>query len=574
MPLAAFTGTLGRKAAAHLLRRATFGPTKSDIDTFAAYTPATALNVLFQSTPEPPEPVLPGTSATWLTTPPPPMGEDDGDQQQYLKQWWLGVMLNTKVAAADRLPFSTRERITYFLHTHFTTIQETVGSSRALYYQNVMFRRFALDGSAPANVNIKQLAKKICIDNAMLVLLDGRLNVKSNPNENFAREVLELYTIGKGLSGQIPDTGTPGDYYYYTEHDVQTAAKVLSGYDFDDTFGTPDADTNLPRAIVKLSGLVANQHENSVKTFSARLGTAVVTPTVPTNPTEASVLDELDQLIDILFNQAETARHICRKIYRFYVYHDITAAIDSTIISDMVTTLTSGGFKIEPVIKELLASQHFYDSIDASVDNDNFGALIKSPLDLVCGTLNFFEFAMPDYTTNAASFYMKAEALVSKLYDQGMNFMNPYDVAGYEAYHQYPLYNRHWINTNALTQRYNFIFLTMETDDMAASSVQIDLLAYMKLRFAANATDPDAFVREIVSYIFPLSTETTEITTARLDWFKARLLKLGSAEADPLAFWVTRWNTAYSIPGNDVDTRGMLQDMVNAMMQSPEYQLF
>jgi uncharacterized protein (DUF1800 family) len=573
MPLAAYSGTLGRKAAAHLLRRATFGPTKSDIDTFAAYTPATALNVLFQTTPEPAEPVLSGTSTTWLTSPP-AMGEEGGERQQYVKQWWLGVMLNTNVSAANRLPFSTRERITYFLHTHFTTIQETVRSSRALYYQNVMFRQFAFDGSAPANVNIKQLAKKICIDNAMLILLDGRLNVKGNPNENFAREVLELYTIGKGLSGQIPDTGTPGDYFYYTEHDVQMAAKVLSGYDFDETFGTIDTDTLLPRAIVKMNATVANQHDNTVKTFSARLGSAVVTPTVTPDPTEASVLNELDQFIDILFNQAETARHICRKIYRFYVYHDITATIDSTIISEMVTTLTSNGFKIEPVIKELLASQHFYDSIDASVDNDNFGAIIKSPLDLICGTLNFFEYALPNYITNSASFYMKTDHLITRLYDQGMNFMNPYDVAGYEAYHQFPLFNRHWINTNALTQRYNFIFVVMETADVSAPSIQIDLLAYMKLRFATNATDPDAFVRELVSYVFPLSVETTEITTARLDWFKVCLLDLGKAEPDPLNFWVTRWNTAYSIPGNDVDARGMLQDMVNAMMQSPEYQLF
>jgi uncharacterized protein (DUF1800 family) len=578
MPLAAYTGTLGKKAAAHLLRRATFGPTKSDIDTFASYTPATALNALFQTTPLPAEPVLDGSTTTWLTSAP-ALNEDDGAQQEFLRRWWLGLMLNANVSNANRLAFSTREKVVFFLHSHFTTVQQTVNSSRALYFQNVMFRDFAFDASAPALVNVKTVAKKICIDNAMLVLLDGRLNVKGNPNENFARELLELYTIGKGLTGQIPATTTPGDYFYYTETDVQEAAKVLSGYDFDDTFTTIDADTNLPRGKVKTFGAIANMHDNTVKTFTSALGNLVVTPN-PTllsggQPTEASMLDELDQLLDAIFNLPETRLHICRKIYRFYVYHDITSDIETNIISQMVATFVANNYKIEPVIRELLASQHFYDSIDVSVDNDHFGAIIKSPLDLVSGTLNFFEYTLPDFVNQSSSFYLKTEALITSLENQGMNLMNPFDVAGYESYHQYPLFNRMWINTNALTQRYKFIFDTMTIDNTMPEAVTVDLLTYMKLRFPANATDPDAFVREIVSYIFPMYTEGTELTTARLDWFKTQLLKLGAVLNQPQpTFWVFSWNNAYNIPASGEDARGMLQDMVNAMMQSPEYQLF
>lgn len=580
MPLDAYTGTLGRKAAAHLLRRATFGPTKADIDTFAGYTPATAIAALFQATPEPPEPVLSGTTTTWLTSPP-VSTEDEGDLQAYFRAWWLGLMLHTNVAAGDRLAFSTRERITFFLHTHFTTIQETVRNSRALYYQNVMFRQFALDASAAPEINIKTLAKKMCIDNAMLILLDGQLNVKGNPNENFAREIIELYTLGKGPQGvALPPDLPLYDYHYYTETEVQEAAKVLSGYDFDDQFTTIDTDTNLPRGKVKMgTGMVANQHVEGVKTFP-RWGDATVTPNPALlsggEPTEASMLDELDQLIDIIFNLTETPLHICRKIYRFYVYHDITPAIESDIIAEMASILTNNNnnYKIEPVIQKLLASQHFYDSIDASVDNDNFGAIIKSPLDLVCGTLNFFEYTLPDYVTQSESFYMKCQTIISGLNDQGMNFLNPFDVAGYEAYHQYPLYNRHWINTNALTQRYNFIYLTMTTENTLPEAVTIDLLDFMKNRFAANATDPDAFVREIVSYILPLTTETSELTTERLEWFKVQLLKLGTVLNEPQpTFWVFSWNNAYNIPASGEDARGMLQDMINAMMQSPEYQL-
>lgn len=578
MPLVQHSGTMGKKAAAHILRRATFGATRAEIDTFAGLTAAQAITALFQITTVPPEPVLPG-GGTWVTSPP-PMGEDDLPQQQYIRQWWLGQILRNSVASAQPLAYSTREKITFFLHSHFTTILEVVNNSRALYFQNALLRLYAFDGNANPVFSIKELAKKISVDNAMLVLLDGRLNVKGSPNENYARELLELFTIGKGLNGQAPATTVPGDYYYFTEQDVQSAALVLSGFDLDNTFANIDPDTNIPRGKIKVNGSnVPNQHDNTVKQFSARMGNATVTPNPAllngANPTAASMVDEISQLIDMIFSQAETAKNICRKIYRFYVYHDVTATIDSTIITDMVATLVANNYKIEPVIRELLGSQHFFDSADASLDNDNFGALIKSPLDLVSGTLTFFEYAMPDFNTASANFYEKAEHLIDELHLQGMNFMNPYDVAGYEAYHQFPLYNRNWINTNAITQRYKFILDTMTTDNMASDAVTVDLLAYYELRFAANALDPDVLVREVISYLLPLYTEGTEITTLRIEWFKVQFLKLGDVLNMPQpAFWQFSWTNRNIIPASGTDARGMLQDKINAILQSPEYQLF
>ncbi len=577
MPLTPHSGPLGRKAAAHLLRRATFGANKQEIDTFASIDASTAIPLLFTSTTLPSAPVLPG-GATWVTLPPNGT-EDENDLQRYLVSWWLGVMLNTGVSAATKLAFSTREKVTFFLHTHLTTIQEVVNNSRALYFQNVLLRNYAFDGVADPKISLRELTKKICIDNAMLVLLDGKLNVKGNPNENYARELLELYTIGKGLNGQYPATGVTGDYFYFTEYDVQTAAKVLSGYDFDNTFTTIDADTLLPRGKIKVGGnTLPNQHDNTVKQFSARFGNGTVTPSAAlmsgVQPTEASMLDEIDQLINLLYNQPETARNICRKLYRFYVYHDISATIESTIIADMVTIFTANNYKIEPVIRALLQSQHFFDSADASIDNDNFGAIIKAPLGLVAETLNFFEYQLPDYTTQSTAFYLKAENLLGKLQDQGMNLMSPFDVAGYEAYHQFPLYHRMWINTNALTQRYKFILDTMTTVNMAADNVTIDLLAFMQLRFAANASDPDVFIRELVSYLFPMYNEGLEITTERINWFRLEFFKLGQAlPQGPLVFWQFSWANANTLPASKEDARGMLQDLFNAMLQSPEFQL-
>ncbi|MFN6944592.1 MAG: DUF1800 family protein [Cytophagaceae bacterium] len=580
MPLLPYNGVLGKKHAAHLLRRATFGGTKAEIDGFSNLTPSQAIEQLFQESVLPEPPIDPAIGGTWALTPPADNDTMDNTLQNYFRRWWFGQLCGTGVPDNQKLAFKTRERIVFLFHTHFTTIQETVGNSRALYFQNILFRMFALDDTNNPLLTFKELSKKICIDNAMIILLDGRLNVRGRPNENFARELLELYTIGKGLPGQIPETTVPGDYYYFTEQDVQAAARVVSGYDLDRTFTNLDPDTDIPRAIPKLNNQnIANQHDNDPKVFSHRLGNAVITPNADLlnggRATEESMLDELDQLIELLFTIPETHKNICRRIYRFYVYHAITTEIESTIIAEMVNTFVANNFRIEPVIKELLSSRHFYDSMNATVDDDNIGALIKSPLDLTIGTLNFFKYCLPDPQGSPAEFYTLTGALIGKMNRQGMNFVNPFDVAGYDAYHQFPLYNRNWISANTLTQRYKFIFDVMSIENMEENPVSIDLLAFIKEDFAAYAQDPDVLVRELASYLLPMSEEGTEILPERLNYFTSRFLELGTGlPQGSLAFWQFSWNHTESIPASRDDARGMLQDLTNAMLQSPEYQLF
>lgn len=580
MALVQFSGILERKRAAHLLRRITYGPNKGEIDTFSSLTPAAALNLLFVDTTEPQPPIDLKTGATWVNAPSTAANSADGTLQEYFKGWWLKQMLAQGVSTTDRLPAMVREKIVFFIHTHLTTIQEVVGNSRALYFQNVLFRKYALDGSKAATINLKELTKKVSIDNAMLILLDGKLNVKGDPNENFGRELIELYTLGKGLPGNIPASTTQGDYVYYTEDDVKAAALVMSGWDTNTTFTTLDADTGLPRGKAKLNASnTASQHDNTTKQFSARFNNATITPDpallIGGLATEASMMDEISQLIDLIYAQPECPKNICRKIYRYFVYHDIDVTIDTTIISELAATFVANGYKIEPVIRELLGSQHFYDLMDADVNNDKFGAIIKSPLELITETLNFFEYTLPDYTSELTEFYKTTDNLFGQLRIMGMNFMNPTDVSGFDAYHQYPMFNRAWISTNSLNRRYNFIYLSMTTDNMMMDgSINIDLYAYAKLRFGSVAADPDAFIRELISYLFPLAQETSEITTERLNYFKLQFFKLGEAlPQGPLAFWQFSWNNSDTIPTSKIDARGMLQDLVNALLQSPEFQL-
>lgn len=579
MALPQQSGILGRKRAAHLLRRITFGPNKADIDTFANYSVSDALDLLFKDTALPEPPVDLKTGVTWVNIPSTTANSSESPLQEYFKGWWLKQMLAQDVAVTDRLPFMVREKILFFIHTHLTIIQGTVSNSRSFYFQNALFRNFALDGNKPAEISLKELTKKISVDNAMLTLLDGKLNVKGDPNENYGRELIELYTLGKGLPGFVPNSTTQGDYVYYTEKDVRSAAYVLSGWDTNLSFTSIDPDTLIPRGRAKVNGAgQATQHDNSTKKFSARFNNATITPDptllVGGLPTEASMIDEISQLIDLIYSLPECPKNICRKIYRFFVYHEIDQQLDDAIITDLAATFVANGYKIEPLIREILGSQHFFDMMDTSFDNDKFGALIKSPLELVTETLNFFEHKLPDYKTQLDAFYKTTAYLFAQMKSMNMDFMNPIDVAGYDPYHQYPIYNRGWISTTALNRRYDFIFLSMTTENKMPGEIRIDLYDYFKLRFATTANDPDAFIRELISYLLPLSEETTEITTERISYFKLQFYLLGEAlPQGPLAFWTFSWANGDTLPISKVDARGMLQDLVNAVLQSPEYQL-
>lgn len=125
MPLTEYTGTLGLNRAAHLLRRATFGPTKQQIEAFASLTPTQATNLLFNQTlPDPILPTDPDTNQEWAVSGIMDPDKMDGDYQEYFKRWFVGQMLSAGVPTAQSLAYAAREKLVMFLHTHFTAIQE------------------------------------------------------------------------------------------------------------------------------------------------------------------------------------------------------------------------------------------------------------------------------------------------------------------------------------------------------------------------------------------------------------------------------------------------------------------
>lgn len=590
MPLPEFFGTLGIKRAAHLLRRATFGATKAQIDTFATLSPAQAIQQLYrQPLPVTPPPIDPDTLEPWVISGITDPGKMEFEYIDLFKRWFIGQMLAAGVPPANALAYSAREKLVFFLHTHFTAIAEKINSSRALYYQNQLFRLYALDlllsPIVPADkLNFKELTLKISVDNAMLRLLDGNLNVNGSPNENYARELFELYSIGRGLENTLPPPTGQGDYILFTEHDVQQAARVLSGWNFDQSFSNSDPDTLLPRGIVRGSPSHASSHDNGVKTFSNRFidpntGQPWVIQPDPDllnagRATEASALDEIRQLISMIYAQEETARHICRKIYRFFVYHQITDTIENTIIAEMANTFRANNFKIQPVVENLLRSQHFYDEGIGQSD-DKYGGIIKSPFELIAGTLRFFNVSVPDMQAQPGEFYAFTGTINSAMENQGLIFYQPFDVAGYDAYHQFPIYNRAWITVNYLAKRYDFIRTVVNADGTGPFAVNVYNYVRSNINntLAANARD---LVIELIRYLFPWADNLTfdpnaddnaTVTAERLNYFLRTFLS--DIDPDPETAWNTRWTSQVGVG----TMTSQLQSLFNALMQSPEYQL-
>ncbi|MGB3850942.1 MAG: DUF1800 domain-containing protein [Tunicatimonas sp.] len=545
--ISSYTNVLGTQNAAHLLRRATLGATKQQIDQFAKLTAPAAVDQLFKTNPLPPPPVDPATGQSWVNPKPTDANSDSGDLQRQLYSWWVNQMATH--------PLSMHEKMTFFLHTHFTTIANRVEEKPALYHQLRLFHHYAMG-------NIKTLARKICTDNAMLRFLDGHLNEVGNVNENFGREFLELYAIGKGAQAG------PDNYTTYTEQDVQAAAKVFSGWKQDKDFANLDAETGTAQAVLKGDPGVAARHDASTKQFSAAFQNQTISPSamVGDKATQAAAAGEIDQLVEMVFAQPATARHLCRKLYRYFVYYEITEEVEQTFIAPLAQVLLNSSYDLQPVLSALLTSQHFYDNDNAVVEDDNTGAIIKSPLELIMGTLRFFRTALPKPSGDLEFYYRTyGKVVLDRLTDQGLYFYEPFEVAGYPAYHQGPGYHRNWISANYLARRYEFAKKLIEgIRDNDQVLAQLDVVAYVEN--TSNISDPfdaERLVRELTDYLLPEA-----ITEERFTYFLKSILLDDLSEAN----WQTEWQK-YLGSGDDSAVRIQLEKLFNTVLQSPEYQL-
>ena len=519
--LAPYTGPWGIEQAAHLLRRTTFGPTYAQIQQAANDGLQTTLAQLFADQPLPDPPIYfnfnndpgAGLGETWVNADTNPTIQGlNGARQVSLRVWHFGLLYNAGV--------SLREQMVLFWHNHFVTAD--INDARQSYQYINLIRE---------NVwgNFRDLTKAITISPAMLVYLNGNQNSAVAPNENYSRELLELFTIGKG------DLAGPGDYTNYTEEDVVQMAKSLTGW--------ISRDRNDPQ-LVK-STFVPQRHDTSTKQLSARFNNAII---------QDAGDQEYSNLIDLIFQQDEVARFICRKLYRWFVHYTIDDSIEVDIIEPMAQLLIQNDYNIQPVLKALLESEHFFNV-------EEFGCKIKNPVDFTFSLVNSFELS---YNGDIIAQHLFWNTIYRAIIPLEMVIYDHPSVAGWKAYYQEPQFYRIWINSASLPVRMNILMILINGYRLRGQDVKIDVLDFTSK--LDNAIDPNTLIAEFVSILFPRA-----ITDEQVVYLKEVLIP-GLPDFE----WSVEYSEYLADPSNEElknAVESKLRSMLLAMLSMSEFQL-
>jgi uncharacterized protein (DUF1800 family) len=523
-----YTGVWGKNEIIHLLKRTMFGAKKADVDYFATLSMNQTVDELLNPTAANPLPpvkeyvtsttvgvvadplIVQGT--TWIND----INSDGTVQSQRrasYKKWWTGVLINQ-----DR---SIREKMIFLWTDHFGNEAGDVGNANFIYKQHELIRQFCLG-------NFKQMVQAITKDMAMLRYLNGYLNTATAPDENYGRELQELFALGKGPGSQ------------YTESDVKEAAKVLTGWQVNGT--------------TYQTIFTSNRHSTVNKQFSSFYNNTVIT-----GRTGATAGDlELADLITMIFAQQEVAKFIVRKFYRWFVYYDIDAATEANVIAPLADIFRNNNYDIKPVLSALFKSEHFFDVL-------NQGCVIKTPADIVIGSIREFNVAMPvatDWDTN----YGHWNTLYTWMANMGLNLHDPPNVAGMPAYYQEPAFHEIWITADTLPKRNQFTDIMTTTGYTRNSfKMQFDFVAYAKT--LSNPGNPNDLVDDVMKYVYRLN-----LSPQIKQQTKTQLL-LSNQQYD--YYWTNAWAAYIASPTvanfNIINTR--LKDLFKYLMDLSEYQL-
>ncbi len=281
------------------------------------------------------------------------------EHQQSVKYDW--------VARSFTNPFQAKMAL--FWHDHFATEKGVYGCNSSMWYYFKLLNEEAFG-------NFRSFVEKMGINKAMLVYLDGNDNIASQPNENYARELMELFTMGEGNG--------------YTQTDIEEVARALTGYRMQQ-YNCTDVYYD------------ESYHDADLKTIFGQTGNFNY--------------DDVHELIFTL-RADETAQYICTKLYQHFVYHEP----NKEIVNELAETFKTNNWEIAPVIEQLLKSEHFY-------DDSLIGSRIKHPIELIVNLLtpigvdvySDFQEGFLDYSTYSSE-------------DMGMELFDPPNVAGWPGH--------------------------------------------------------------------------------------------------------------------------------------------
>lgn len=518
----------------HLLKRTLFGFKKSDLEKALTFNSAsTCVDELTEIKPvefDPPikfiefnQPNEMKVGETWINSGFSPNSEFE--KIISLKAWWFGKILNQD--------FSILEKMTLFWHNHFATEANIVGVGVFQYRSNELYRGNALG-------NFKTLVEKVTLDPTMLFYLNGNENVAGKPNENFARELFELFTLGKG-----PIIGE-GNYTYFIEEDIREASKVLTGWNLNVRNGDIQQDLKFYPIL----------HDSTIKEFSSAFGNQTILP---------AGQNEYKLLINMIFQQEQVSKFIVRKLYRWFVYYHIDERIENEIIEPLALILRQNNFEIQPVIRTLLKSNHFFDSATK-------GLMIKNPIDYVCGLIKNLETniytrgnsAYEDFTNEYLAWYNYG---YNESSDEQLRLLDPPSVAGWEAYYQTPTYYRIWLSSATIQLRHQYYQSILSNRGLNRFQVNLKASATKFAETLSNPSDPNQLINEMCARFY-----TNDLTQNQKNILKLNLVDEGQGDYT----WSEIWTIYQSNKDNVIisgTVEAKLSNLLRKAFELAEYQL-
>jgi hypothetical protein len=434
----------GPKWAGHLYRRAAFGASWPELRAAARAGPDVAVEALFAGGPGRDEfdrlmdAVAPGQG-----TPRQPGNPNADPYGVDLEGWWLHRMVLT--------PHPLRERMTLFWHNHFATSIAKVRLPALMRDQNLLLRRHALGKFGP-------LVQAVSRDPAMLVWLDSNSNVRGKPNENFARELMELFCLGVGN---------------YTERDVREAARAFTGWHTNVTTEGGFNPTATPAFVFQRS-----QHDDGPKTVLGETGDW-----------------DGGDVVRIVVGHPACARFLARKLYRHFVSE--AAAPPDKLIEPLAERLRATDYDVGGVLKVVLRSRHFFSPFAHR-------QRVKGPIEYAVGLLRALEARVP-----AEAVGLSLPAAAQEL---GQTLFAPPSVKGWDG-------GPAWLNTATVLARHNLAWRLLQG---AAGPHAVRLDPSALARRHAPGADPAGQAAFLLNLLLqPAAGEVDDRARAKLTAFLA-----------------------------------------------------
>ncbi|NNF07615.1 MAG: DUF1800 domain-containing protein [Candidatus Eisenbacteria bacterium] len=471
-----YSGDLSWSHAAHLANRTLIGARFEEIESAVGLGAQAAVQMRLASQPAIPAP------GPWATEPVPSWNSlTDAEQDslvdayaergEILRMWWVEQLVNNQVGIT--------ETMVHFWHDHFANELGEVFFPQAMYLQNQQFRDNATG-------NFRDLVRNVAKSPAMLIYLDGWSNTRWDPNENFSRELMELFTMGEGNYNQV---------------DVVEAAKACTGWSTDgrDVFFTPD------------------HFDPGQKTILGQTGNW-----------------DMDDLIDIIFEQEATAEFLARKLFRWFI--DDTP--QEYQVSSLAELIRVHDYEMAPILEAMLSSEIFMHV------HQYKGSIIRDGVDIYAGQLRRFHTV--GYTPTVDMMAFQTEWTHWQMWDYGHMLLDPPSVAGWPGH-------RNWINTYTLPVRKDFSvsILTGGWGEEQSLGFALDVIGE-SMRFT-NPNDPNQLIDDLA--LLCLGHKPTDLIRESM----VEELLQGAAPYD------------WSIYLPDAEQR--LVDLYRYVMRLPDYQL-